>query len=92
VNTKAKGRRRDRRSVAVLEAAGYRCIISAASLSEWDLIGIGTADVVLVQVKSNRGPGSAERDALQEYKVPPHVRKMIHVWRDHARFPIVEEL
>lgn len=36
----------------LLEAAGYGCTRSAASLGEWDIIGIGSRDVVLVQVKT----------------------------------------
>jgi len=52
MNAKAKGRRNEHRSMALLEAAGYRCTRSASSLGEWDIIGIGRADVVLVQVKT----------------------------------------
>ena len=58
VNRKAKGTRNERRSMAVLERAGYRCTRSAASLGEWDLIGIGSRDVVLIQVKTRDWPGN----------------------------------
>jgi len=78
--------------MALLEAAGYRCTRAAASLGEWDVIGIGTVDVVLVQVKSNRGPRTLERLALNEFRVPGNVRKLIHVWRDRQRLPDVTEL
>lgn len=78
--------------MAILEAAGYRCTRSAASLGEWDLVCIGTTDVLLVQVKSNRGPRSLERMALADFRVPPNVRKLIHVWRDRQRLPDVQEL
>ncbi len=76
----------------LLSAAGYRCTRSGASLGDWDVIGIGTTDVVLVQVKSNRGPRSLERMALMDFRVPPNVRKLIHVWHDRKRLPVVEEL
>ena len=34
--------------MALLEAAGYRCTRAAASLGAWDIIGIGSVDLVLV--------------------------------------------
>lgn len=92
MNAKAKGNRQEHRTMRLLETAGYRCCRSAASLGDWDVIGIGTTDVVLVQVKSNRRPGSLELMALREFKVGPNVRKLIHVWRDRKRTPEVEEL
>jgi len=52
VNAKRKGTRNEHRSARVLEAAGYRCIRSAGSRTEWDLVGVGQLDVVLVQVKT----------------------------------------
>ena len=52
MNTAGKGARNERRSMALLEAAGYQCTRAAASLGAWDLIGIGSTDVVLVQVKT----------------------------------------
>jgi hypothetical protein len=60
-------------------------------LGEWDVIGIGTTDVVLCQVKSNRAPRSLEMMALKEFRVPPNVRRLIHVWRDGKRLPEVTE-
>ena len=52
MNCKGKGTRNECRSTMLLEAAGYCCTRSAASLGEWDIVGIGTTDVVLVQVKT----------------------------------------
>lgn len=78
--------------MALLEAAGYRCLRSGGSLGEWDVVGIGPQDVVLCQVKSNRGPGTLERLALQESCPYPHVRRLIHVWRDYKRTPEVTVL
>ena len=91
-NAKAKGTRNEHRSMAILEAAGYRCTRSAASLGEWDIVGIGSTDVVLVQVKSNAWPGAMERRALQDFAVPPNTRRLIHRWRDRQRLPDVQEL
>jgi len=92
MNAKRKGNRQEHRSKALLEAAGYRVIRSAASLSEWDLIGIGPTDVVLLQVKSNRAPSPAEREALGLFPCPPNCKKLIHVFHDRQRWPVVTEL
>ncbi len=92
MNAKRKGTRNEHRSMALLEAAGYRCTRSAASLGEWDIVGIGTTDVVLVQVRTRDWPGLLERAALTEYAVPPNVRKLLHRWRHRARTPDLQEL
>ena len=84
MNRKAKGTRHEYRSIQVLEAAGYRCTSSAASLGEWDVIGVGSHDVVLLQVKSTRWPGSIEMEYLREFTAPPSCRKLIHRWRQPA--------
>lgn len=92
MNAKRKGNRNEHRSIAVLEAAGYRCTRSAASLGEWDLVGIGSTDIVLVQVKTRDWPGSSEMEALHSFGVPPNTRKLIHRWRHRQRLPDVKEL
>lgn len=91
-NTKKKGSRNEYKSIRLLEAQGYRCCRSAASLGEWDVIGVGVVDVVLVQVKSNDWPRTAEMTRLASFKVPPGVRRVVHRWRDHARQPDIREL
>jgi Holliday junction resolvase len=58
MNCKKKGTRNEHRSIAILEAAGYKCCRSAASLGAWDIVGIGSTDVVLIQVKTRDFPGS----------------------------------
>jgi Holliday junction resolvase len=92
VNTKAKGNRNEHRSIAILEAAGYRCCRSAASLGAWDIVGIGSTDVVLVQVKTRDWPSSPEMQVLREFSVPPNARKLVHRWRDRQRLPDVREV
>lgn len=76
----------------LLEAAGYACCRSAASLGAWDVVAVSSADVLLVQVKSNDWPGSVEMETLRNFKVPPNTRKLVHRWRDHARTPDVREV
>ena len=76
--------------MAILEAAGYRCTRSAASLGAWDIVGIGCSDVVLVQVKSRDWPGAVEMESLRQFRVPANTRKLIHRWRDRTREPDVK--
>jgi Holliday junction resolvase-like predicted endonuclease len=92
MKAKRKGTRQEHRTMALLEAAGYRCIRSGGSLGEWDVVALGPLDVVLVQVKSNRNPGSLELAALRDSCAWPHVRRLIHVWRNYRRTPDVTEL
>ena len=76
----------------LLETRGYRCTRSAASLGVWDIVGIGSRDVVLVQVKSNRKPRSEEMKTLWSFDVPPGVRKILHVWVDGESNPMETDL
>lgn len=92
MNSKAKGSRNEHRSIALLEAAGYRCSRSAASLGVWDIVGIGPTDVVLCQVKTRDWPGAVEMEQLREFRCPPNAKKLVHRWRDRARLPDVKEL
>jgi hypothetical protein len=92
LNTKRKGNRNEHRSIVLLEAAGYSCCRSAASLGVFDIIGIGSTDIVLVQVKSNAWPGSAEMEAIRLLPAPPNARKLVHRWRDRQRVPDVKEV
>jgi Holliday junction resolvase len=92
MNAKGKGTRNEHRSRLLLETAGYRVTRAAASLGEWDLIGIGSTDVVLVQVKSRDWPGLVEMEQLRLFPAPPNARKLVHRWRDRQRLPDVREV
>ena len=72
LNAKRKGTRNEHKSIKVLEAAGYRCMRSAASLGEWDIVAIGSRDVVLCQVKTRDWPGTVEMETLREFPAPPN--------------------
>ena len=91
-SAKAKGARQERRTMALLEAAGYECTKAGGSLGAWDVIGISATDVVLVQVKSNAWPRSDEMETLKNFRAPMNCRKLIHRWRDRQRIPDVKEL
>ncbi len=92
MNAKAKGTRNEHRSIALLEAAGYRCCRSAASLGVFDIIGIGSTDLVLVQVKTRDWPGAAEMETLKVFPAPANARKLLHRWRDRQSTPDVKEI
>lgn len=92
MNRKAKGTRNEHRSIALLEAAGYRCTRAAASLGVFDIIGISATDIVLVQVKTRDWPGSAEMESISLFTVPPNARKLVHRWRHRQRTPDVREV
>jgi len=92
MNTKKKGSRNEYRSMRLLEAAGYACTKSAASLGAWDIVGVGSTDFVLCQVKSNAWPGSAEMETMQNFIAPPNCRKLVHRWDDRKRSPLVRTL
>lgn len=92
MNAKAKGNRNEHKSIRLLERLGYACTRAAASLGVFDIIGVGPADVVLVQVKSNRWPGTAEVETIRRFKAPANCRKLIHVWKDRASAPDEREI
>ena len=92
MNCKQKGSRAEHRTMRLLESAGYACTRAAASLGAFDVIGVSSTDVLLVQVKSNAWPGSVEMKLLKNFAVPPGCRKLVHRWRDRQRLPDVKEL
>jgi hypothetical protein len=92
MNAKAKGTRNEHRSRLLLEAAGYAVTRAAASLGAWDLIGVGSTDVVLVQVKTRDWPGAVEMETLSTFPVPSNCRRLVHRWCDRQRVPDVREV
>jgi Holliday junction resolvase len=92
MNSARKGARNERRSRDLLEAAGYAVTRAAASLGDWDLIGVGSTDVVLCQVKTRDWPGTVEMETLRTFVCPANCRKLVHRWRHGQRAPDVREL
>ena len=76
----------------ILEAAGYRCTRSAASLGAWDIVGVGADGFVLCQVKSSQWPGAVEMEVLSGFRCPANCRRLVHRWRPYRRLPDVREL
>ena len=92
MNTKRKGNRNERRSMAILESLGYRCTRAAASLGVFDVIGIGQHDILLVQVKTRDWPGADETRTVHAFVAPANCRKIIHRWRDGMSEPDIREV
>jgi Holliday junction resolvase-like predicted endonuclease len=92
MSSTAKGTRAEYKSRRLLEAAGYVVVRAAASKGPFDLVAVSTVDVLLVQVKSNRPPGPAERAALAACPCPPSGKRLVHVWRDRVPKPEVREV
>jgi len=94
INTKRKGNRNELKSKKLLESTGYRGVKSGGSLGEFDLIMMGPGSLRLIQVKSNRRPPPAEREAIAEFPIKTgdtlKVSKEIWVWKDYAREPLIE--
>lgn len=91
-NAKRKGTKNEHKSMAILEAAGYRCTRAAGSLGVFDIVGVGVQGVVLVQVKTNCWPGVLEIEAIREFPTPANAVKLLHRWRDYAKVPDVKEV
>lgn len=87
-----KGRKNEYRTMELLEASGYLCVRAAGSHSPFDVVGIGSTDIVLVQCKSNEWPSPAERETLAHIRVPTNARKLVHRWDDRARTPRLMEI
>jgi hypothetical protein len=92
INTSAKGARNERKSMDFYEAQGYYTIKSSASKGIWDFIAYSKSDWIVCQVKSNRGPGALEMAVMREEMVPLGTKKVLHIWIDRKKLPIVEEL
>ena len=92
MNTANKGRRNEYKSRRLLETLNYRVMRAAASLGVFDLVAIGSTDIILCQVKSNRGLSPADREEVERFTCPPNCRKQIHRWKDYVRVPEVEEV
>ena len=92
MNKKAKGNRNEYKTMRLLESVGYECFRMAASKGVFDVIAVSPSDVLLVQVKSNRLPSAFEMETIKSFACPVNARKLVHVWQDRKRLPIVKEV
>lgn len=92
MNGKRKGTRLEHKTMAVLKAAGYTCIRSAASLGVFDVLAINPLGIRCIQVKANHWPGPAERESLRNAArcMPPNAFIEVWRWDDGARKPLIK--
>lgn len=91
-NCKGKGTRLELRTQKYYADLGYLGTKAGGSLGAFDLVLMNSEEILLIQVKSNRPPGPAEREAMRSFPAPPNAKKLIVVWKDYARDPIIKEL
>jgi Holliday junction resolvase len=93
LNNKAKGSRAEHRVIKILEAAGYVCSRSSASLGLFDVIAIGPAAVRLIQVKCGSAYLSGvEREQIRALAVPANVSRECWRFPARCRTPVIEIL
>lgn len=91
-NAKKKGNRNEHKSIKWLNERGCYCVRSGGSLGLFDIVALCPRGVELVQVKSNRWPGTVEQSALSQFVAPAYAAKFIHRWNDYARDPVVKKI
>ncbi|HOM77027.1 MAG TPA: hypothetical protein PLE88_10960 [Anaerohalosphaeraceae bacterium] len=94
MNKKAKGARLERKTIKMLQSAGYQCIRSAASLGPFDIIAMNHLGFRCIQIKSNDWPRPDEREGLRAAakSLPPNALIECWRWNDNAREPIIKLL
>jgi predicted RNA binding protein YcfA (HicA-like mRNA interferase family) len=90
--SRKKGSRNERRTIALLEKDGYYCVRAAGSFGLFDVVGIRSTDIVLVQVKTHRWPSPAEMQRLKVFECPQNCLRLVHRWHDRVQMPDVKEL
>ena len=61
-------------------------------LGVWDIIGDGSTDFALVQVKTRDWPGSVETEKPETVSGTAQLPEAVHRWRDRQRNPDMKEL
>ena len=94
MSNKRKGTNGERKTMRLLEAVGYTTMRAPASLGVWDVGAWRTnvPGVRAIQVKCNRAPGPAEREAMELAPLPPDSTREYWVWKDYAREPVIVTL
>ncbi len=83
-----KGYIKEIRAVHELKRRGYIAFRSAGSRSPFDVVGISSSEIILLQVKSGKKHLKEEIRKLKEIRVPKCVRKQI--WLFGRRLEIIE--
>ena len=89
MKTKAKGSRRERQAMKILEGLGYLVTHAAASLGIFDLIAINSTSMRLIQVKANRKASRAEMEEIRRLAVPKCCSKEVWIFADRKATPSI---
>jgi len=94
MNAKAKGSRLERKTLRLLESAGYQCLRSAASLGLFDIIAASRLGMRFIQVKANTWPRPDEREELKAAagKLPPNSCVECWRWDDGKQEPMIRHI
>jgi hypothetical protein len=99
MNSRAKGKRNELKTQKWLEGQGY--IVYSAPVMQYrvnndifhlfDHVATNHDKVLFVQTKSNRCPKKV-RDAISNFTLPENSEKVVVIWVDRQKEPIVIQL
>jgi Holliday junction resolvase len=95
VSNYVAGRRREYRTQAILEAAGYQTIRAASSKGIADVVGVRGREVRFISVKSGGAYASGvEREQLEALSEGSRGAFTVEIWRwpPKCREPLIEVL
>lgn len=88
-----KGRDREYRTIALLEATGYTAARTAGSHGKVDVFAFDANGFRLIQVKSgDANVTPKEREALRMVPRPPNATVEVWRWKDRVRGPLIERV
>ncbi len=88
-----KGTARERRTVKLLEAAGYTACRTAGSHGKLDVWAVDAVGMKLIQCKAgNANITPKEREALKMVPHPPNCTVEVWRWPDRTREPLIERV
>ena len=91
--SKAKGSRAERKTIKILDAAGYLCTKAGGSLGVFDVIALGRWEIKAIQVKSGTARlSSLEREAIRLLRLPENVSRECWRFPDRCKAPLIERL
>lgn len=81
------------RTRAWLERNGFYAVRAAGSLGLFDLVGLRTDSLLLIQAKCNQGPRKDEYEKLRGFtNYPSSGKKLVFIWKAWQRDPIIKEV
>ncbi len=88
IRSKAKGYRTERKAIEILRHSDFYVVRSGGSLGPFDLVALRCDAVLLIQVKTNRGPSAEEIERIRDFaRALPDVRCEVWLFHDYALEP-----